>query len=59
MKILCIDTELPTIDARFIYTFSTHLVAFYVYQTSNSEVIKDIEININMNIKQFEKIKCK
>jgi hypothetical protein len=37
MKILYILLELPTIDYICIYTHSARIVAFRVYQTSNSK----------------------
>jgi len=48
MKILCFHKELLTIDYIFISTPSARFVVFRVYQTSNSEIMKCIEVVANI-----------
>lgn len=47
-------TQLPTMNARFIYVCTCGIVAYPRCQTSNSEALKNIVINVN--IKQYGEV---
>jgi hypothetical protein len=47
-------TQLPTMNARFIYAYTCGIVAYPMCQMSNSETLKDIVVNVN--IKQYGEV---